>query len=503
MNIRRTYSNSYHHAVDPNTVNVRIQSASTSDLNVQDVSSDSESDPSLSAVYSYQRDRAYSCIKMNHKQQRHKQPLSSSNDTNNDVRDVRRLNTDTITSTLRPITANSLPSKPNDDWDPQNSVGMVISRRNPSCPIISSPVKCHSTTSIGIKESNSSSSHSSTKTTNTQEQHRLTRNRRKQSLASTSPTTTSEWKHREISPGSQAPLVFQTTSEILGTYSVTDPVHPFLRDSNRRSRSATKSPSSSIVITDENCRNFIPLTLHRSHQQQHQPSHIGEHNFPSSSIVAITDDIFIGTLRSLQNERQLCKLTIDYLINASNMRPDEIARKSMVGSKLPCTCGQQHSRCILTVEYLESQKTAKYLYHLFDEINKFIMKSKLNGKKVLVYGYDYSVFVIVIAIQYLMSNCDYTLPQAYEYVMQLIPGAQSPDLDKTFYDHLKQLDAYLQRDSFPKQFNDSRSKRDTSSSSSSARRNISPITSAVVSSASTSFTSYSTGIAGTRTAWDS
>ncbi|CAF1573405.1 unnamed protein product [Didymodactylos carnosus] len=87
--------------------------------------------------------------------------------------------------------------------------------------------------------------------------------------------------------------------------------------------------------------------------------------------------------------------------------------------------------------------------------------------------------------------------------MRLIPGAQSPDLDKTFYQYLKQLDAYLQRDSFPKQFNDLRSKRDKSSSPSSTLCDISPMTSSVVSSATTSFTSYSAGVGSTRTAWDS
>ncbi|CAF1385766.1 unnamed protein product, partial [Didymodactylos carnosus] len=348
----------YNPTSDSNTIGTRIQSCSASDLNVQDVSSDSESESALSTSYGFQREKAYSCIKLNQQQNR-KQPLLPSNtDRNNDSTSVQRLSATTITSNLRPITACSLPSKPNDDWDPQNPTGMTISRRNPSCPVISSPTTYHNTIGTGRLEINSNSSK---KATNTKTQQRLSRNHRKQSLALTSPSTTNEWKPREISPGSQVPSVFQTTSEMLGIYPPTDSMSPFRGDSNRRSHSTAKSPSSSIMITDENRRNFISLAISRTHQQN-QSCLIGEHYLPSSSIVAITEDIFIGTLRSLQNERQLCKLAIDYLIDASNMRPDEIARKSTVGSKLPCTCDQQHSRCILTVEYIESQKKTKYLH---------------------------------------------------------------------------------------------------------------------------------------------
>src|SRR5271156_1432343 len=72
---------------------------------------------------------------------------------------------------------------------------------------------------------------------------------------------------------------------------------------------------------------------------------------PTIPLVFLTDDVLLGSIRALQNERQLCKLSVDYLIDASNMRPDELARKANVGARLPCQCGHTHSRCTLTLEF--------------------------------------------------------------------------------------------------------------------------------------------------------
>ncbi|CAF5219237.1 unnamed protein product, partial [Rotaria magnacalcarata] len=169
-------------------------------------------------------------------------------------------------------------------------------------------------------------------------------------------------------------------------------------------------------------------------------------NDPSSStisIVFLTDDILLGSIRALQNERQLCKLSIDYLIDATNMRPDEIARKAKVGARLPCQCGHTHSRCTLTLEFdqlclttststdlnhLSNSKirelTRTQLEQLFAVVNRFIHKALQEEKRILIYGFELTQDspMVVIGIQYLMlSDEQLTLTEAIHSVHRLFP----------------------------------------------------------------------------------
>jgi hypothetical protein len=125
----------------------------------------------------------------------------------------------------------------------------------------------------------------------------------------------------------QVPTVFTTTSQCLGKELRPQP----RRDAPRRS----------------------PLLV--------KQSTLNNPASPTIPIVFLNEDILLGSIRALQNERQLCKFSVDYLVDATNMRPDELARKANVGARLPCHCGHTHSRCTLTLEfdqpYLTSQTT--------------------------------------------------------------------------------------------------------------------------------------------------
>jgi hypothetical protein len=200
---------------------------------------------------------------------------------------------------------------------------------------------------------------------------------------------------------------------------------------------------------------------------------------PTVPLVFLTDDILLGSIRALQNERQLCKLSVDYLIDASNMRPDELARKANVGAPLPCQCGHTHSRCTLTLEfdqpYLTTTTTSSsstdsnhlsnskirelsrtQLGQLFSAVNRFIFKAQQERKRILIYGFELTPNspLAVIAIQYLMLT-DEQLPltEAMHSVHRLFPilpmkHQQFPTMDKRFQDYLKQLDRKI----FPKNF---------------------------------------------------
>jgi len=217
---------------------------------------------------------------------------------------------------------------------------------------------------------------------------------------------------------------------------------------------------------------------------------------PTTTIVFLTNDILLGSIRALQNERQLCKLSVDYLIDATNMRPDELARKANVGTPLPCHCGHTHSRCTLTLEFNQpsssttsTSTTIDYnnlnnskirelnrtqLGQLFSVVNRFISKAHEEGKRILIYGFELTTNspLAVIAIQYLMLNNEQlSLTEATDRIHRLFPiiplqHQQYPIMEKRFQDYLKQLD----RKTFPRNFVVNSISRDGSSSGTENRR---------------------------------
>ncbi len=237
---------------------------------------------------------------------------------------------------------------------------------------------------------------------------------------------------------------------------------------------------------------------------------------PTIPLVFLTDDILLGSIRALQNERQLCKLSIDYIIDASNMRPDEVARKANVGARLPCHCGHTHSRCTLTLEFdqplltssdsdqsnnskiRESSRTQ--LGQLFSAVNRFILKAQQEGKRTLIYGFELTPNspLAVIAMQYLMSiDEQLTLAEAMHTVHHLFPispkkNQQFPTMDKRFQDYLKHLD----RKALPKSFILKRISGDGGSSSSNehrrSSRDISSESPEITTTMNTSLTSWTT-----------
>ncbi|CAF0720426.1 unnamed protein product [Adineta ricciae] len=407
--IRRSPSITSSTVADPSTVTVRIQSASTSDLNVQDVDTGSSDDDEDAD------DLRRKCDRKKIRERIQTRPSSgnirqnpSALVTNHNPSFQQRTGRKSadVTSSMRlpptrPTTAVSLPANPSafdNDWDLDIAETFNSSnpRRNPSCPSIS-PI-----------------------------------------IARSKPPTQSIFAHQA------APAVFTTTSECLGKEFHPQP----RRDAPRRSQSLAKS----LVLNNN------PAS-------------------PTTPIVSLTQNILLGSIRALQNERQLCKYSVDYLIDATNMRPNELARKANVGARLPCHCGHTHSRCTLTLEFDQpyvssttnstllstdhnNQNNSKmrelsrtYLGQLFSAVNRFISKAQQEGKRILIYGFELTPNspLAVIAIQYLMLTEELSYTEATHRIHRLFPiiplqHQQYPIMEKRFQDYLKQLD----RRTFPR-----------------------------------------------------
>ena len=162
-----------------------------------------------------------------------------------------------------------------------------------------------------------------------------------------------------------------------------------------------------------------------------------------SNFVQITDYLYVGNIGSIKNERKMCKLGIEYLIDMTNMRPDDLNRKTL--GKLPCSCKKQHSRYHLAVEIADT--SFKTLFKSFLEVNKIIQSAR-NSKmqrKVLIFGISlFEQQVICACIQYLMIEYELTLDEGLESILRQT-SSHSPQIkmNKFFIDYLKRFEIYL------------------------------------------------------------
>jgi hypothetical protein len=154
---------------DPSTVTVRIESASTSDLNAQDVSTSSSSnddnDDDDDVEFKQHREKKTLIDRLNYRtssaaSRRHTSTIEVHRQKSSlHQKRPNRLNTDANSMRIpqsRPTTAISLPAKSStydNEWDFESdqTLGSSTQRRNPSCPSISP-------TTVRSKSSSSSQS---------------------------------------------------------------------------------------------------------------------------------------------------------------------------------------------------------------------------------------------------------------------------------------------------------------------------------------------------------
>lgn len=160
------------------------------------------------------------------------------------------------------------------------------------------------------------------------------------------------------------------------------------------------------------------------------------------SFIQISNDLFCGNLSLVKNERQLCKMNIEYLIDMTNMRPEEISGKNL--GKIPCNCLKQHSRMYMNVEIKETD--FKSLFKSFCEVNKCIQKSRKSStvRRVLIFGQStYCSQVVCAAAQYLMVEYDMSVEMALKNIAKQQFDALKSKLDKSYVKYLSDFEKYL------------------------------------------------------------
>lgn len=138
----------------------------------------------------------------------------------------------------------------------------------------------------------------------------------------------------------------------------------------------------------------------------------------------------------------MCKFNIEYLIDMTNMRPDDLNRQTL--GKIPCQCKRQHSRLHLSIGFADT--SFKSLFNAFSEMNKFIQQARKSPheKRVLVFGKEtMAPQVICASAQYLMLEYEMNLEAALQAVTQKSYSLIKSKLDKCYLDYLKEFEQYL------------------------------------------------------------
>lgn len=161
--------------------------------------------------------------------------------------------------------------------------------------------------------------------------------------------------------------------------------------------------------------------------------------YRDEQIAQITEYMFVGCIESAHNERRLCRLEIESLVDISNLSEMQIpAHKKL---HCPCLCPTEskhfRSRLIIAVPNEENDAIDQY----FEEVNKFIEGARRCSKKVLIYSFEGKSRAPLFAIQYLMSFEGLLLRQAYSMIkkqwplVSLNPSFQRclEKLEKTLY----------------------------------------------------------------------
>ena len=160
--------------------------------------------------------------------------------------------------------------------------------------------------------------------------------------------------------------------------------------------------------------------------------------YRDEQISQITDYLFIGTIESAFNERRLCRLDIESLVDISNLSEMQVPSHRKI--QCPCLCQTEfkhfRSRLIIAVADEENENIDQY----FEEVSRFIEGARRCSKKVLIYSFEGKSRSALFAIQYLMAYEGLLLRQAYNVVKKQRPQVS---LNPSFQKALEKLEKSL------------------------------------------------------------
>lgn len=135
---------------------------------------------------------------------------------------------------------------------------------------------------------------------------------------------------------------------------------------------------------------------------------------PDSNISQIVNGIYISNIEAASNERLLCKLHIDSLVDVTNALQEKGPQKRRVSCPCSCALSTRHFRAKLCVAVNDSQDEDIEQY--FSEINSFIEGVRKCQKTVLIYSTNGQSRAATIVIQHLMTVNNMPFRQAYNIV---------------------------------------------------------------------------------------
>ncbi|XP_035664328.1 uncharacterized protein LOC118407871 [Branchiostoma floridae] len=133
--------------------------------------------------------------------------------------------------------------------------------------------------------------------------------------------------------------------------------------------------------------------------------------FRDVNITEVQDHLYIGDLEAGYNEQQLCRYSIDCILDLSNLTSKEVLAQQI--KRCPCTCpmASKHARAKLNV-HIEDKDDVDIEPYL-EEINTFIESARKKGKRVLVHSVHGKSRAAAVVIQYLMTHQGMTLRDAF------------------------------------------------------------------------------------------
>ncbi|XP_021369852.1 MAP kinase phosphatase with leucine-rich repeats protein 2-like isoform X2 [Mizuhopecten yessoensis] len=172
--------------------------------------------------------------------------------------------------------------------------------------------------------------------------------------------------------------------------------------------------------------------------------HLQSRMYRNDFVSQLLDHLFIGSVEAAYNEPLLCRLKIDCVLDISNCAAADVPSSKKL--HCPCICPKENqhfrSRLIIQVEDRDTEDIEAY----FPEINKFIVAARHRGKRVLVFSYHGKSRAAAAAIQYMMSQENLLLRQAFNLVKNQRPCV---DIIPAFMAKLEALERKLFPDAKP------------------------------------------------------
>ena len=144
----------------------------------------------------------------------------------------------------------------------------------------------------------------------------------------------------------------------------------------------------------------------------------------------------LSSIVTASNERLLCKLGVDSLIDISSVAFESPQQQRAFYPCLSSKHNHFRSRLNINIEDIEWENIEEH----FLDINKFIEGARLSSKSVLVYSYHGNSRAAAVVIQYLMRHFRMSVSAAYNLVVSRRP---SVCLNPGFQKALKRLELKL------------------------------------------------------------